>query len=191
MVQDILLIVVAYAAGSLSSAIIISKLLALPDPRSQGSGNPGATNMLRIGGKKAAAFTLLGDFLKGVMPVLLARALGTSFEIQLLVALAAFFGHLYPIFFGFKGGKGIATALGVFIALSPKVALACLIIWLGVYRWKKVSSLAGLSATGSAPLIAWLLTHSAAFTLFGSVLALFIFWRHRHNLRNLLAGTEH
>jgi glycerol-3-phosphate acyltransferase PlsY len=191
MVQDILLIVVAYAAGSLSSAIIISKLLALPDPRSQGSGNPGATNMLRIGGKKAAAFTLLGDFFKGVLPVLLARALGTSFEIQLLVALAAFFGHLYPIFFGFKGGKGIATALGVFIVLSPKVALASLIIWLGVYRWKKVSSLAGLSATGSAPLIAWLLTHSAAFTLFGSVLALFIFWRHRRNLHNLLAGTEH
>jgi len=191
MVQDILLIVAAYAAGSLSSAIIISKLLALPDPRSQGSGNPGATNMLRIGGKKAAAFTLLGDFFKGVLPVLFARTLGTGFEIQLLVALAAFLGHLYPLFFGFKGGKGIATALGVFIALSPKVALACLIIWLGVYRWKKVSSLAGLSATGAAPLIAWLLTHSAAFTLFASVLALLIFWRHRNNLRNLFAGTEH
>ena len=106
MVQDILLIVAAYTVGSLSSAIIICKAMGLPDPRSQGSGNPGATNVLRVAGKKAAIITLFGDLLKGALPVILARGLGTSFEVQLLVALAALLGHLYPIYFGLKGGKG-------------------------------------------------------------------------------------
>lgn len=189
MVQDILLIVTAYAVGSLSSAILICKVLGLPDPRSQGSGNPGATNMLRLGGRKAAAFTLLGDLLKGVLPILLARAFGTSFEIQMLVALAAFLGHLYPVYFGLRGGKGIATALGVLLALNPYVAFACLLVWLAVYKWKKISSLAGLSSAGLAPLIIWLLTHSAEFTAFGVILGALIYWRHRSNIRNLLAGT--
>ena len=190
MVQDILLIVAAYTVGSLSSAIIICKLMGFPDPRSEGSGNPGATNVLRVAGKKAAIITLFGDLLKGVLPVLIARTLGASFEVQLLVALAAFLGHLYPVYFGLKGGKGIATAFGVLLALSPKVALTLLVVWLAVYKWKKVSSLAGLSTAGLSPLFIWLLTHSAPFTLFGIVLGALIYWRHRSNIRNLLAGTE-
>jgi glycerol-3-phosphate acyltransferase PlsY len=145
--------------------------------------------MLRIGGKKAAAITLVGDLLKGVLPVLLARALGADFEVQLLVALAAFLGHLYPIYFGLQGGKGIATALGVLLALSPKVALTCLLVWFAVYKWKKVSSLAGISSAGAAPLVIWLLSHSVPFTLFGFILSALIFWRHRSNISKLLAGT--
>ncbi len=190
MVQDILLIVAAYTVGSLSSAIIICKLMGLPDPRGQGSGNPGATNVLRVAGKKAAIITLFGDLLKGMLPVLAARGLGSSFEIQLLVALAAFLGHLYPLYFGLKGGKGIATAFGVLLALSMKVALICLLIWIAVYKWKKVSSVAGLSTAGLAPLVIWLVSNSTAFTFFGIILGVLIYWRHRRNIRNLLAGTE-
>jgi len=190
MVQDILLIVAAYTVGSLSSAIIICKAMGLPDPRSQGSGNPGATNVLRVAGKKAAIITLFGDLLKGALPVILARGLGTSFEVQLLVALAALLGHLYPIYFGLKGGKGIATAFGVLLALNPNAAFLCLLIWFAVYKWKKVSSLAGLSAAGLAPFIIWLVSGSISFTLFGVVLGAFIYWRHRSNIRNLLTGSE-
>ena len=190
MVQDILLIVVAYTVGSLSSAIIICKIMGFPDPRSQGSGNPGATNVLRVAGKKAAIITLFGDLFKGVLPVLVARGIGASFEVQLLVALAALLGHLYPIYFGLKGGKGIATAFGVLLALSPTVALICLLIWIAVYKWKKVSSLAGLSTAGLAPLIIWLVSGSAEFTIFGLALGALIYWRHRSNIRKLLAGTE-
>ncbi len=124
MTMNLLLIAAGYLLGSLSSAIIICRLLGLPDPRGQGSGNPGATNVLRIGGKKAAAATLIGDMLKGLIPVLIAKLLGASLAIQALVAIAAFLGHLYPLFFGFKGGKGVATALGVLLGIHWPVDLA-------------------------------------------------------------------
>ena len=188
--QTIFLILTGYLLGSLSSAIIVSRLMGLPDPRTQGSGNPGATNILRTGGKKAAAITLFGDLLKGLIPVLLARALGASLEIQLLVATAAFLGHLYPLFFGFAGGKGVATAAGVLLALDWRVGLAALATWLLMFKLKKISSLSALTATALTPLYIWLITGSRDFVLFGIVLAVVVFWRHRSNIRKLLDGTE-
>ena len=190
MLQHILLIAAAYLMGSVSSAIIVCRIMGLPDPRGQGSGNPGATNVMRLGGKKAAAITLIGDILKGIIPVLVARALGASLEIQLLVALAAFIGHLYPIFFNFSGGKGIATAFGVLLALSWKVALGVGIVCFVIFKWKKISSLAGLSSAGSMPAIIWVIFHSPAFVLFGFAMSVLVFWRHRSNISKLLAGTE-
>ncbi|HFD86742.1 MAG TPA: glycerol-3-phosphate 1-O-acyltransferase [Gammaproteobacteria bacterium] len=179
-----------YLLGSLSSAIIVSRLMGLPDPRTQGSGNPGATNVMRTGGKKAAAITLLGDLLKGLIPVLIAKSMGASLEIQLLVAMAAFLGHLYPVFFGFAGGKGVATAAGVLLALDWRIGTAALGTWLLVFALKKISSLSALTATALTPVYIWLITGSGAFTLFGIVLAALVFWRHRSNIQNLLAGTE-
>jgi hypothetical protein len=114
---DILLILGGYLFGSISAAIVVCKLMGLPDPRTEGSRNPGTTNVLRLGGKKAAILTLAGDMLKGLLPVLIARALHAGPEVQAVTALAAFLGHLYPVFFGFQGGKGVATALGVFFGL--------------------------------------------------------------------------
>lgn len=194
MLQHILLIASAYIAaylmGSVSSAIIVCKIMGLPDPRGQGSGNPGATNVMRLGGKKAAAITLIGDILKGLIPVLIARAMNASLEIQLLVALAAFIGHLYPVFFNFRGGKGIATALGVLLGLSWQVALGVAIVWILIYKWKKISSLAGLSSAASMPAIIWVLMHSPAFVLFSVAMGILVFWRHRTNISKLIAGTE-
>jgi len=189
-VQDTFLILMGYLLGSLSSAIIVSRLMGLPDPRTQGSGNPGATNVMRTGGKKAAAITLLGDLLKGLIPVLIAWMLGASLEIQLLVALAAFLGHLYPVFFGFAGGKGVATAAGVLLALDWRVGLAALATWLLMFKLKKISSLSALTATAMTPIYIWLITGSATFVLFGAILAVLVFWRHRSNIQKLLDGTE-
>ena len=124
------LTVFAYLLGSLSTAIITCKLMGLPDPRTMGSKNPGATKVLRFGGKKAAAVTLFGDFLKGLLPVLLGLALKVDPQTLALIALAAFLGHLYPVFFGFQGGKGVATALGVILGLSWQVALAAFVTWM-------------------------------------------------------------
>lgn len=187
---NVILISLGYLLGSLSSAIITSRVMGLPDPRREGSGNPGATNMLRTAGKKAAVITLIGDLIKGVVPVLLAKALGLSFTVQLLVALAAFLGHLYPVFFGFKGGKGVATALGVLLALDWRIGLLCLATWLGAFALKRISSLAALSAAVLAPVYITLVTHSAHFTVFGIVLAALILWRHRTNIQRLLTGEE-
>ncbi|MGF1642406.1 MAG: glycerol-3-phosphate 1-O-acyltransferase PlsY [Thiotrichales bacterium] len=187
---DTFIILTGYLLGSVSAAIITSRIMGLPDPRQQGSGNPGATNVLRIGGKKAAALTLAGDLLKGVVPVLLAKALGLSLEVQLLVALAAFLGHLYPVFFGFKGGKGVATALGVLLALDWRVGLLSLGVWLAVFAWRRVSSLAALGSATLAPLLIYLVTDSVPFVIFGLVLAALLIWRHRTNIERLLTGEE-
>ncbi len=184
------LTLLGYLFGSLSSAIILSRAMGLPDPRTQGSGNPGATNMMRTGGKKAAALTLLGDLLKGLVPVLIAKGLGASLDTQLLVAIAAFLGHLYPVFFRFQGGKGVATALGVLLALNWQIGLAWLATWLAIFAWKKISSLSALTATALTPLYIWLPSHSLSFLLFGVVLVILIYWRHRNNIAQLLAGTE-
>lgn len=187
---EITLIVVAYLLGSISAAIITCKLMGLPDPRSEGSKNPGATNVLRIGNKKAAALTLFGDFLKGLIPVLIGRALEIEPQGLALIAMAAFLGHLYPIFFGFQGGKGVATAFGVILGLSWQVALAAILTWLIIAKVFKISSLAALIAAVLTPLYCWLLAPQIEFMIMLAVLSLMLIWRHRSNIRNLLSGAE-
>lgn len=185
-----LLIIAAYLFGSLSTAIITCKLMGLPDPRTQGSGNPGATNVLRHGGKKAAAITLLGDTLKGVIPVLIAQWLQATPLILSLTALAAFLGHLYPIFFKFKGGKGVATAFGVLVTLAWPVGLALLATWLAMAFLFKISSLSALTAACLSPLYMWWLAPEPEFITLSIILSCLLLWRHRSNIKNLIAGSE-
>jgi len=187
---DIALIVFAYLLGSISTAIITCKMMGLPDPRTQGSNNPGATNVLRIGGKKAAALTLVGDFLKGLIPVLVGLVMKVEPPVLALIAMAAFLGHLYPVFFGFKGGKGVATALGVILGLSWQVALAALLTWLVMAKLFKISSLSALTAAVLTPLYCWLLTPQLEYILMLSVMSLLLIWRHRSNIQKLMAGEE-
>lgn len=191
---SLLLIAAAYLLGSLSFAVITSRAMGLPDPRSFGSHNPGATNMLRSGRKSAAALTLLGDALKGWVAVLLARMLapttGIGDDVVLLCALAVFVGHLYPVFFGFRGGKGVATALGVLTGLDPWLGLACLATWLLVAGIFRISSLAALTAALLAPVYAGLLAgwNDTAVTVL--VIALLLVYRHKSNLVKLVNGEE-
>ena len=187
---DIALILGAYLIGSLSAAIITCRLMGLPDPRTLGSGNPGATNVMRVGGKRPAAITLAGDALKGLIPVLLAQALEVSTQTLALTALAAFLGHLYPLFFGFKGGKGVATAFGVLIALAWPVALALLGVWLLIAKVFHISSLAALTAATLSPLVMWWLRPEPELIAVTVVISVMLIWRHRTNIRQLLAGTE-
>jgi len=185
-----LLIPFAYLLGSISAAIIICRLMGLPDPRTEGSNNPGATNVLRIGGKKAAALTLVGDFLKGLIPVVIAQLLGVGVELLALVGFAAFIGHLYPIFFGFRGGKGVATAFGVILGLSWPVALVAVGIWLVVAKLFKISSLAALIAATMTPAAGWYLGMLEPQIYMLVILALILIWRHRSNIQKLLRGSE-
>lgn len=185
-----LLVPFAYLLGSISAAIIICRLMGLPDPRTLGSNNPGATNVLRIGGKKAAALTLLGDFLKGLVPVVIAQLLGVGAELLALVGFAAFMGHLYPIFFGFRGGKGVATAFGVILGLSWMVALVAIGIWLLVAKVFKISSLAALIAATMTPAAGWYLGMPEVQIYMLVVLTLIMIWRHRSNIKKLISGGE-
>lgn len=185
-----LLVPFAYLLGSLSSAVITSRLMGLPDPREEGSKNPGATNVLRLGGKKAAIFTLLGDLLKGVAPLLMAKALGAPVHILALTGVAAFIGHLYPVFFGFKGGKGAATALGVLAGYSWLVGLAALATWLAVAFTSRISSLAALTAATLAPAYVWFIVQSPELTAATVLTCALLFWRHRGNIQRLLRGEE-
>jgi glycerol-3-phosphate acyltransferase PlsY len=187
---DIILIITAYLLGSISSAIITCRMMGLPDPRTIGSRNPGATNVLRTGNKKAAAVTLVGDFLKGLLPVLIGLALGAEPLVLALIGMAAFLGHLYPIFFGFQGGKGVATALGVILGLSWPVAVAALLTWLLMAKVFKISSLSALTAAILTPLYCWLLAPQIEYIILFSVLSLLLIWRHRSNIRNLMSGAE-
>jgi len=187
---DTALILTAYLFGSIATAVVVCRLAGLPDPRSEGSGNPGATNVLRIGGRKVAALTLAGDLIKGLLPILIARLLSDDPTLLALVGAAAFLGHLYPIFFGFRGGKGVATALGVMLGMIWPVALAALIAWLLMAKLFRISSLAALTAATLTPLFAWLLTPEPAYLIFTSTVALLLIWRHRSNIRNLLKGRE-
>jgi glycerol-3-phosphate acyltransferase PlsY len=186
----LLLIAFAYLLGSISSAIIVCRLLRLPDPRGEGSGNPGATNVLRIGGKKAAAITLIGDMLKGLIPVLLAKLLGASIAVQAVVAVAAFLGHLYPIFFGFRGGKGVATALGVLLGLHWPVGALTIATWLVIAKVFRISSLAALLSILVTPLYIWWLIPEPSLISAMLVMLVLLFWRHRSNIQNLLKGRE-
>lgn len=185
-----LFVVLGYLAGSISTAILVCRVMGLPDPRSEGSRNPGATNVLRFGGKKAAGITLAGDFLKGLLPVLLARWVGLDETGLALTALAAFLGHLYPVFFGFEGGKGVATAFGAILGLSWMVALAALATWLTMAFVVRISSLAALTAAVLAPLFGWWFGLPPAYDAAILAMVLLLVWRHRSNIRNLLAGAE-
>ena len=185
-----ILIPFAYLLGSISTAIIICRLMGLPDPRTLGSNNPGATNVLRIGGKKAAALTLLGDFLKGLIPVIIAQLLGAGAELLAMVGFAAFIGHLYPVFFGFRGGKGVATAFGVILGLSWSVALVAIGIWLLVAKVFKISSLAALIAATMTPAAGWYLGMPESQIYMFVALSLLLIWRHRSNIQKLLGGSE-
>ena len=187
-------VVGAYLLGSVSFAVVASRLYGLPDPHSYGSGNPGATNVLRTGNKSAAAFTLAGDGIKGWLAVWIAAELGASWSDASLTtagaALAVFLGHLFPIFHRFAGGKGVATAAGVCFALSWPLGAAVLVIWLGMVLAFRMASLASLAAAFAAPAVGlyFIGNRPEAWVLFP--IAGLLIWRHRENIRKLLAGTE-
>lgn len=183
-------VIFAYLIGSISSAIIVCRLMGLPDPRTEGSRNPGATNVLRIGGKKAAIITLLGDTLKGVIPVLAAKAFGFDTEIVGLAMFAAFIGHLYPIFFRFEGGKGVATAIGGILALNFPAGLCWMATWSIMAYLFRYSSLASLTASALAPLYIWLMTDNWILVAIVALMSLILVIRHRSNIEKLMAGKE-
>ena len=186
----IIWIVAAYLLGSIAFGILVSKLFGLPDPRTVGSGNPGATNVLRSGKKMAAALTLLGDAFKGWFPVWLALQSNMLMWVVAAVGLAVFFGHLYPIYHKFKGGKGVATALGVMLAISPLLGLAALFTWMIVFAVSRYSSLGAIVAAALAPVYAWFLLPYKDYLITVLVMSVFLIWRHRTNIQKLLAGTE-
>lgn len=188
---QMLSLLAAYGLGSLSSAIIVCRVMGLGDPRQDGSGNPGATNVKRLYGGKPAAITLVGDVLKGWVPVALASAAGWSPLWVILLGLASFIGHLYPLFFGFRGGKGVATMLGVMFGLSLPIGLAVAATWLFVAKVLKISSLSALVATALAPVYIYFLADGEMAWVWGTAwMTLMLFWRHRSNIERLLKGEE-
>jgi glycerol-3-phosphate acyltransferase PlsY len=188
--QTALAIFAAYLLGSVPFAMISSKLFGLADPRTYGSGNPGATNVLRSGNKKAALLTLIGDALKGWVAVFVAQRMGLSDNVIGLVALAVFLGHLYPIFLKFKGGKGVATAAGVMFALDPVLGLAVLGTWLAVAYISRYSSLAAVLAAAVAPLFAALMHGASNLVVIIGVIGMALIGKHWQNIQRLLAGQE-
>ena len=190
MLTGAVVVTLAYLLGSVSTAIVVCRLMGLPDPRTEGSNNPGATNVLRIGGKKAAALTLAGDSLKGVIPMLACHLLGVSVTVFALAGLAVFLGHLYPVFFGFKGGKGVATALGVQFGLYWPIGATVGLVWLFMARVVNISSLSALVAMALAPAAVWYFWPAVELVLMQVAVSVILFWRHRSNIRNLLSGTE-
>ena len=187
-------ILVAYLIGSLSFAVIVSRLMRLQDPRTFGSKNPGATNVLRSGKKSAAAQTLLGDGLKGWLAVMLAHWLAPRYGLAepeiAMAAVAVLFGHIWPIFFGFKGGKGVATGVGILAAFHPLLALGAVLIWIAVAVTTKISSLAAIVASFFAPFLAYWLLGGGVYFGTTVVIALLLIQRHKKNILDLLAGTE-
>lgn len=191
MVINIALILIAYLLGSFSSAVVVCRLMGLTDPRTQGSGNPGATNVLRYSGKKAAIITLLLDVLKGVLAVLIAKLLTTDATILALTTLSVFLGHLYPIFFNFRGGKGVATAFGALVTLVWQVGLTALITWLIMAFIFRYSSLSAIMAAVMTPIaMFWFTQGTLIYTVMSICIAGLLLWRHRSNIRNLLSGKE-
>ncbi|TDM09828.1 MAG: glycerol-3-phosphate acyltransferase [Ideonella sp. MAG2] len=192
--NSLIAVLVAYAIGSLSFAVIVSRLMGLNDPRSYGSGNPGATNVLRSGNRKAAILTLVFDALKGYLPVLAALWLMPRFgwgeATVAFVGLAAFLGHLWPVFFNFQGGKGVATAAGVLLAINPVLGAATLATWLIVAFFTRYSSLAAIVAALFAPFYQLLIWGPSLQVLPIAVMSLLLVWRHEANIRKLMAGTE-
>jgi len=190
MLETIALLIFAYLLGSLSSAILLSRIMGFEDPRTAGSENPGATNVLRIAGKKAAAFTLVGDILKGLIPVLIARLASDDTMVVALSAFAVFCGHCFPVFFHFRGGKGVATAGAATFAFNWIIGSIVLLIWIIFARVFKISSLAALFAFGALPpMVFWFeqdITVSAIFL----AIYLILVWRHKGNIQRLIKGTE-
>lgn len=184
-----LVIVAGYLVGSVSSAIIVCRVLGRPDPRTEGSRNPGATNVLRVAGKDAAAITLAGDLLKGVLAVALARALTPEPLAWLLAGAAAFVGHLYPVFFGFRGGKGVATALGALLAAIPVAGLGAAVTWGLVVAAFRISALGALVAFALAPVYVAVATGAPALVAVTGAVSLLLVWRHRGNIRALVSGS--
>ncbi len=191
---SLLCVIAAYLIGSISFAVVASRIFRLPDPRTYGSGNPGATNVLRSGRKAAAAVTLFGDTAKGFAAVALVKWLAPALEIGdltiALCAVAVFLGHLYPVFFRFKGGKGVATALGVIVALDPTLALLVLFSFIAIALLLRFISLASIAAAFVAAIASWWILPSPAQACAICVIALLIVWRHRGNVRRLMGGTE-
>jgi glycerol-3-phosphate acyltransferase PlsY len=195
---DLLLIPMAYLIGSISFAVVVSKCMRLPDPHSYGSGNPGATNVLRTGNKLAAVLTLIGDALKGYFAVMLARvllgdeSLTSTLNSWLLcgVVIAVFLGHLFPIFHGFKGGKGVATACGILFGINWILGLATLSTWIIVATFMRYSSLAALAAAVFGPIYFVFLFGFHPMALALAVVCALLIWRHRSNIVNLMNGTE-
>lgn len=183
-------IIGAYLIGSIAFGILVSKLYGLPDPRTVGSGNIGATNVARSGKKMAAILTLLGDVFKGWFPVWIALQSGMLMWVVSGVGLAVFFGHLYPLYHGFKGGKGVATALGVMLAISPLLGVAALLTWVLVFAVSRYSSLGAIIAALLAPVYAWYLLPYQDYVIAVLVMSVFLIWRHRTNIQKLIAGTE-
>jgi glycerol-3-phosphate acyltransferase PlsY len=183
-------VLTAYLIGSISSAIIVCKMMGLADPRTQGSRNPGATNVLRIGGKKAAAITLLGDSLKGFLPVLVSKWIGLPPDSLAIIALAAFIGHLFPVFFRFEGGKGVATALGCLLALNWPTGLCWIGLWIAIAFVFRYSSLAAILASLCSPFLIWLFTHNIVWVITISIMSLILIIRHHANIRKLIHKEE-
>ena len=191
MINQLLIILFAYLVGSISSGIIVSRFFNLPDPRTIGSKNPGATNVMRSGNKKAAIFTLLGDLLKAIFVLAIVEHLGFEDLIVVCVALAVLIGHIYPIFYKFRGGKGVATAIGILIALNFKLALIVLSIWLIVFGIWRYSSLAAIVAAISAPFFGiFIFGDQALYCMAYSLITIIILFKHQANIKKLLSGTE-
>ena len=190
MLINIVLIFLAYLLGSISAAILVCKLLGLSDPRTGGSGNPGTTNVMRLHGKTAAFLTLTGDVFKGITPVLLAKVIVGSEFIIALSGLAAFLGHIFPIYFKFKGGKGVATLIGILLATHWLLGLAYVITWILTAAIFRYSSLAALIATLSIPFYTYFLEQNFQYTVSFSMIAVILFWRHKSNIYNLLNNKE-
>lgn len=189
-----LVIIAAYLLGSLSFAVIVSRCMGMPDPHSYGSGNPGATNVLRTGRKSAAALTLFGDALKSWFAVWLTYHYQQVWQLDnstiIAVAVAVLVGHMWPVFFKFKGGKGVATALGVLLALSWPTALICTAVWLIMALGFKVSSLAALIATIISPFVAWWFLPQHNWIIAIVIIDILVLYRHQSNIKNLISGKE-
>ena len=184
------LLLFAYLIGSLSSAILLSKLMGFTDPRTDGSNNPGATNVLRIAGKKAAFITLAGDCLKGLIPVLLAHWLVDDGFVVALTGFSAFLGHCFPLYFGFKGGKGVATAIAVSVGFEWMIGVIIIAIWLLFARVFKISSLAAIIAFTTLPVLIYWREASAMTTAVFTMMSIILIWRHKSNIQRLLQGDE-
>ena len=192
--NTVIFILAAYLIGSVSFAVVTSKMFGLPDPRTFGSKNPGATNVLRTGKKLAAVLTLLGDGAKGWLAVFLAARLAPVYGLDetavAAAAIAVFLGHVYPVFFGFHGGKGVATVLGILLALNIWLGLAAMVTWLLAAYLFRISSLSALIAAAFTPFYGWLWLQSGALVAAVAAVSLLLIWRHKRNIHNLLSGKE-
>ena len=188
---NFIFIILAYFIGSISFGILLSKVFKIQDPRSFGSKNPGATNVMRSGKKLVALLTLLGDMLKGTIVVLIAKLyLNLTYDQVLLIAAAVFLGHLFPVYYQFKGGKGVATALGVLLAIDIHIAILVLIIWLVIFLISRISSLSAITAALCLPLITFFMHVDQSFLLLSFFLSILLIYRHKENIKNLIEKKE-